>query len=196
MEKEDKYFLIDICGTLYQSNTTFDFIRYFFSEKPWYIRLNGLRKNKLFRFCNTKAFEYFYNEYLVTVINRPVIDIIEAKRKEGIRLILVSATLDVIAKEVSERLGIPDVFSSHLSYDKQNVCLGRLKIDLLGNKANCLKSSNILEPYYGTITDNYSDLELILKSENSYVVVTDKQYQNKWEYLLKNNRYNHSFVLV
>ena len=44
----------------------------------------------------------FYNEYLVTVINRPVIDIIEAKRKEGIRLILVSATLDVIAKEVSE----------------------------------------------------------------------------------------------
>ena len=47
----------------------------------------------------------FYNEYLVTVINRPVIDIIEAKRKEGIRLILVSATLDVIAKEVSERLG-------------------------------------------------------------------------------------------
>jgi len=102
----------------------------------------------------------------------------------------------VIAKEVSERLGIPDVFSSHLSYDKQNVCLGRLKIDLLGNKANCLKSSNILEPYYGTITDNYSDLELILKSENSYVVVTDKQYQNKWEYLLKNNRYNHSFVLV
>ena len=80
----------------------------------------------------------FYNEYLVTVINRPVIDIIEAKRKEGIRLILVSATLDVIAKEVSERLGIPDVFSSHLSYDKQNVCLGRLKIDLLGNKANCL----------------------------------------------------------
>lgn len=58
MEKEDKYFLIDICGTLYQSNTTFDFIRYFFSEKPWYIRLNGLRKNKLFRFCNTKAFEY------------------------------------------------------------------------------------------------------------------------------------------
>ena len=163
MEKEDKYFLIDICGTLYQSNTTFDFIRYFFSEKPWYIR---------------------------------VIDIIESNRKEGIRLILVSATLDVIAKEVSERLGIPDVFSSHLSYDKQNVCLGRLKIDLLGNKANCLKSSNILEPYYGTITDNYSDLELILKSENSYVVVTDKQYQNKWEYLLKNNRYNHSFVLV
>lgn len=133
---------------------------------------------------------------MVTVINRPVIDIIEAKRKEGIRLILVSATLDVIAKEVSERLDIPDVFSSHLSYDKQNVCLGRLKIDLLGNKANCLKSSNILEPYYGTITDNYSDLELILKSENSYVVVTDKQYQNKWEYLLKNNRYNHSFVLV
>ena len=113
MEKEDKYFLIDICGTLYQSNTTFDFIRYFFSEKPWYIRLNGLRKNKLFRFCNTKAFEYlefdclrfllirhlkgyskkhlsdmahiFYNEYLVTVINRPVIDIIEAKRKAGSR---------------------------------------------------------------------------------------------------------------
>ena len=70
----------------------------------------------------------FYNEYLVTVINRPVIDIIEAKRKEGIRLILVSATLDVIAKEVSERLGIPDVFSSHLSYDKQNVCLGRLSL--------------------------------------------------------------------
>ena len=56
MEKEDKYFLIDICGTLYQSNTTFDFIRYFFSEKPWYIRLNGLRKNKLFRFCNTKVY--------------------------------------------------------------------------------------------------------------------------------------------
>ena len=58
MEKEDKYFLIDICGTLYQSNTTFDFIRYFFSEKPWYIRLNGLRKNKLFRIRLSSIFAH------------------------------------------------------------------------------------------------------------------------------------------
>ena len=70
MEKEDKYFLIDICGTLYQSNTTFDFIRYFFSEKPWYIRLNGLRKNKLFRFCNTKAFEYLEFDCLRSLLIR------------------------------------------------------------------------------------------------------------------------------
>ncbi len=222
MEKE-KYFLIDICGTLYQSNTTFDFIRYFFSETSWYIRLEALRKNRIFRFCNAKVFEYmgidclrcllirhlkgysktqlqdmaheFYQEYLETVINEPVIDIIEEKRAAGVRLVLVSATLDVIAKEVAEKLRIKDVFSSQLSYDEHNVCLGKLQIDLLGKKITSLNSSDIVEPYYGIITDNFSDLELIKKSEHSYVV-TDKQYQNKWKSLLKNNIYNYSFVAV
>ena len=45
-------FIIDICGTIFNSNTTFDFLKYFFSEKPWYKVLTIIRKTRFLIIVN------------------------------------------------------------------------------------------------------------------------------------------------
>lgn len=198
-------FIIDICGTIFNSNTTFDFLKYFFSEKPWYKVLTIIRKTRFLIIVNAivmrlskidllrywalthlkgyskeqlnKMAEEFYNNYLINCINDETIEIINRVKEENKELILVSATLDCIAFAVSKNMNIPCVFSSKLAF-KNNKCLGRLQHDLLTNKLNVLVDNKINPPYWGIITDNYSDMALIKKSQHVFLI----QYSNKKNY--------------
>lgn len=203
MNKE--YFLIDICGTIFNSNTTFDFLKFYFSKKHWYKILIMIRKIKILIIINAifmrlfqiDLFRYwalthlkgytkeqlssmsdiFYKEYLTKRTNKEATEIIERMKRENKELILVSATLDCIAFAVSKNMNIPCVFSSKLAF-KNNKCLGRLQHDLLTNKLNVLVDNKINPPYWGIITDNYSDMALIKKSQHVFLI----QYSNKKNY--------------
>lgn len=203
MNKE--YFLIDICGTIFNSNTTFDFLKFYFSKKNWYKILIMIRKIKILIIINAifmrlfqidllrywalthlKGYtkeqlcsmsDIFYKEYLTKRTNIEATEIIEKMKRENKELILVSATLDCIACAVSKNMNIPCVFSSKLAF-KNNKCLGRLQQDLLANKLNALVDNKINPPYWGIITDNYSDMALIKKSQHVFLV----QYSNKKNY--------------
>ena len=203
MNKE--YFLIDICGTIFNSNTTFDFLKFYFSKKHWYKILIMIRKIKILIIINAifmrlfqidllrywalthlKGYtkeqlspmsDIFYKEYLTKRTNKEATEIIERMKRENKELILVSATLDCIAFAVSKNMNIPCVFSSKLAF-KNNKCLGRLQHDLLTNKLNVLVDNKINPPYWGIITDNYSDMALIKKSQHVFLI----QYSNKKNY--------------
>lgn len=203
MNKE--YFLIDICGTIFNSNTTFDFLKFYFSKKHWYKILIMIRKIKILIIINaifmrlfqidllrywalthlkgytkeqlSSMSDIFYKEYLTKRTNKEATEIIERMKRENKELILVSATLDCIASAVSKNMNIPCVFSSKLAF-KNNKCLGRLQHDLLANKPNVLVDNKINPPYWGIITDNYSDMALIKKSQHVFLI----QYSNKKNY--------------
>lgn len=195
-------FFIDICGTLYRSNTTFDFLDFWFKQELWYKRMKQLRRFRVIGFANSlcsrlfhidilrryaishlrgyrkdelrQMSKLFYDEHLSTVINNDVVKIIEDKRKQGCELIAVSATLDFIAEEICQRLNIPKQFSSTLGYDKDGICIGRLTKDWLACKLNNLKQQGYCPPYDYVITDNFSDSDVICNSKFSYLI----QYSN------------------
>lgn len=197
--KGSECFIIDICGTLFKSNTTFDFMKYYFENEKWYIRLNKIRKNKFLIVLNRlthKLFKFdvirylyirhlcgfsrsqlelmtsrYYEDFLLKRINTPIIKLIEKKRGEGFHLVIASATLDIISKEVAKRMGVEDQLSSELKYDKNDVCTGKLKTDLLARKLEYLRIKGIGEPFGGIVTDNDSDIDLIKRSKESCFVL-------------------------
>lgn len=199
-------FLIDICGTVFRSNTTFDFIRFYYSETRWYKVMSFVRNTKIIGFVNSLVFEMlhvdiirkfaichlkglkrediadmaekFYEVYLKDKINHNVVKIIEEQRSKGLMLVIVSATLDCISSVVAKKLNIDIQFSSQLAYDN-NICQGFLQTDLLGSKLMVLKENGFIPPYYGIITDNYSDIDVIQCSDLAFLI----QYsdaRDKW----------------
>lgn len=222
MERQE-CFLIDICGTIYRSNTTFDFMAFYFSAEPWFRRLQRVRKCRYISAVNSRIHYYFgidiiryvlirhlkgysrtelssmvktfYNDFLKCRVNEQVIEIIEKKRKEGYKLIIVSATLDCISKEIANRLNIPIQFSSTLSYDTKGICKGILQQDLLGNKGESLQSIGLVGRFEGVITDNYSDLDIIKLSRYAYLI----QNANRnffWSSLVQKSEIDYEYIII
>lgn len=222
MERQ-KCFLIDICGTIYRSNTTFDFMAFHFSSEPWFCRFQSVRKCRYISAINSKIQYYFgidiiryilirhlkgysrtelssmvktfYNDFLACRINKQVIEIIEKKRKEGYKLIIVSATLDCISKEIANRLNIPIQFSSTLSYDSKGVCRGILQQDLLGNKGKSLQSIGMGGRFEGVITDNYSDWDIIKLSRYAYLIQNVNR-NSFWPSLVQKNKIDYEYIII
>ena len=59
----NQIYIFDICGTLYHSNTTFDFLEYFLKDTSIYYRYyNILRKTIVWRLFNKVFVAYGYNK--------------------------------------------------------------------------------------------------------------------------------------
>lgn len=200
---EDRAFLIDICGTMFRSNTTFDFIKYYYGSN-WHVKFlfslpyriynrlmfrffkkEPLRRN-LIKKLRGKTYEQltlmakdFCRNFLFIKENAQVINLINKKRAEGCRLVIASATLDVIANSVALYYNIPECFSTTLEYDSNGACTGRISKDLLSCKKVKLKAVGIVPPYVGILTDNFSDSDIICESSEAYLV-TYKMKKSKW----------------
>lgn len=206
--------IIDICGTIFNSNTTFDFLDFHFKENAGYKcfrriskmiiwrllnkcsvsllgiditrkiavkSLKGLPKNQLKKFARD-----FYDSFLSFRIQQEVINEICALNTGKNRVIIVSATLDFIAEEVAKRMDIHEYYSTTLKYGLDGKCSGIIEDDLLGSKLNFLKKQQINPPYYSVITDNLSDMDLILNSFQSIIITTSKT-RNIWKKKLGKN---------
>lgn len=210
----NKTFIIDICGTLYRSNTTFDFIKYYFSDKPIYKIVNILRHFRCFVLLNHLVFKYFkldilrwlavrttkgyskaeldemakqfVEKYLEKLVNSQVVDIIESYRAKSYDLIIASATLDIISEQVAKRFSIKKEYSSRLSFNG-DYCKGFISKDMLGNKKRILGEFRINPRFGGIITDNYSDCDLINDSENVYLVLYTNR-RDKWKEILSKKK--------
>lgn len=203
-ERKDKVFLVDICGTIFKSNTTFDFVKYMYGNKlrvkfffslPYriYNRImdklfhkEPLRRNLIAILKgNTIAeleqqAESFYTDYLKSCENEEVINIIEKMRQQGMKLVIVSATISPIAKVVARHLKIDTWLSTILSYSDSGICVGTIRRDLLKDKKSALSDIGLNAPYEGIITDNYSDKGLIELSEIPFLV-TYNRCTEKWK---------------
>lgn len=202
--------LVDICGTLYDSNTTFDFLDFSIKEKK-YIYFRKLSKSFFWKLFNKISFrllhiditrtiavsflkgmstevlalkmEIFYNERLFLLKQNEVLDIVKNYISEGKRVVLVSATLDFISRKISDEMNIKEFYSTTLNY-YDGICQGSIKNDLLSNKLKFLKLQGISNDFNVSITDNFSDMDLIKVSEKSIIISKVKNLP-RWESTLK-----------
>lgn len=197
---EKKLIIFDVCGTLYDSNTTFDFIKYFKRDST-YIKFLSLTPIKLLLVALGKVmfldfYRYFFiyslkgvervtlikaaNEFYDTVLQFKRIDathqILERLKQQcGVDVLYCSASLDIIVQVISERLGGLH-YSSSLSFSHDGICSGFISNDLLGKKDILFKGKEIEL----TVTDNISDLELLKISKNSFILSKEKNI-SFWE---------------
>lgn len=201
--------LVDICGTLYQSNTTFDFLD-FYLRTPSYRRFRRISKTVCWRALNRmflcgfgydltrhvalsflkgktseelgQAAARFFDEFLWYKENREVTGHVASLQKKY-TVLLVSATLDFIAATIAARLGIERFYASQLAY-RQGVCRGYLRTDLLCDKAAVMRREGILPPYEWVITDNLSDLALVREARRAWVI-TYPPTRRRWESVVR-----------
>ena len=217
-----KYVLIDICGTLYDSNTTMDFLEFSFWNSHRYLQykkfisLLPIRAiNRCFlhlfytdpiRACGVhflkglhrdeiaSLVDVFYENYLLKHQQQNIIDMIDNYRNPEYHLVLVSATLDCIAHKIAESLGISTVLSSTLEYDDNGFCTGRITTDLLFSKYAALIKERIYPPFGVVISDNLSDAKLMSLSEKNFIACHDHR-RNKWLKLIRKHNIRHSKFL-
>ena len=192
--------IFDICGTMYDSNTTFDFLDYMFLENKRYQIMRKMSKIIFFKIVNKIIFQAFnidlfrivflrylkgmtrkelenkVNDFYKKVLEFKKIDdvilLLNKIKKEDKKIILVSATIDIIAQRIAKEFSL-DFISSKLSFDKE-ICLGTLEYDLLGKKDSYIKEDIEL-----VVTDNISDLNLIRVSKKS-VIISKKKNIKFW----------------
>lgn len=222
MNRYSPVLIIDICGTLYKSNTTFDFIKYHFGDSAQFKMINNFRRNRFVCNLNYMWFKLtgddvmrrrlikilkgeskdklvsmakdFYENYLLSHRNSQCFDIIEKYRNNGARLVLVSATLDIIAKTIAEYENVPEWVASNLSFDNDR-CEGKIKNDLLKGKLEyTLRLTD--NTHFDVITDNYSDGDIIKASSHSYLVQYSNKL-NKWNRFIDKNTFKKcDFIII
>ena len=184
--------IIDICGTLFDSNTTMDFLDFIFSDNKRYNKYKKIRKSLIIRAVNKtllnclhldlirkygvyflkgaskeeiiKMVDKFYDEFLRPRIIPQAWQVIDTYRNNDHYLLIVSATLDCIAEKVAQELNVNQFLASELSYTN-NICNGKISHDLLRAKVKTLNNKGILPPYEMTISDNKTDINLMAESK-------------------------------
>ena len=187
--------VFDICGTLYDSNTTLDFCQWRV-KNIWHRCFLIFLRSKLVAACNKFALFFwktdlipvrkifiktlrgtpkstlyqesvaFVNLYLKDKVRAETLSIL--KEFNSSEVIFVSGTLDCIAYSVAKHFHIPTFYSSQLKYDQSGICSGDLMYDLLGNKHRLFDAIDVV------VTDNLDDVELCKMAQNAYIVTRSK----------------------
>lgn len=181
-----KLAVFDLCDTLYKSNTTFDFIRFI---KPTYSKVIFSFPARILNKTVSKFFEFdlirflalislrgysedqlkdlselFFEEFLV---GKELSEPMQLLNSHGSNVVIISASIDPIVKVVANKLGV-DYLSSQLSY-VDGFCTGKLSVDMLGKKVLYVSSEIGF-----VVTDNRSDLSLVLQSDSAVIVSKEK----------------------
>ena len=195
-----KHIVVDICWTLFYSNTTFDFLDFTIEDKRYRClrrffrtRLGHLMNLALYRITHwdcertlcirflkgysraqlKASAERFYTQYLCPRKIEPVWEQVAQARKEGKTLILVSGTLDCVADVVAEQLGAQRSFASTLEY-KHECATGRFS-DFLLTKEEVLHRLGDFD----IITDNLTDLALIRRAQSVTIICYNNR--TRWD---------------
>jgi len=187
---KNKLILFDLDGTLFNGNSTYDFIKYVNSDNEEYIKFK--QQYKYMRFYNKISFTIFkYDWYkkrsvsflkgksyleLEEFADKFYIDILDKNRIENILSLMkfyqsqdadigiITATLDIIAKTVAKKLDIDYHYSTPLVYDKDSIATGKYERDLLHNKLSIYNDK--IKPIYKEVilfSDNEQDTKLLNK---------------------------------
>lgn len=213
-----KICIFDICGTLYNSNTTFDYLNYLLRNNTRYQLFEKIRKlfiakaiNKLLLLCfnydliRVIALSFikgynksllmdvagdFYDSVLIKKSNQRVQDLLKLRiDDEGYTVVIASATIDVVAKTIGNKLGCSNIISSELQYNNDK-CTGYLKKDLLGKKQLFLSFETEDAEIF---TDDFSDVKLISKC-NYKNIITYNKTKKKWYKLTKKKKWDANFI--
>lgn len=205
---DNKWVAVDICGTIYRSNTTFDFLEWMFDDSRMFLAFSVCRRTYVWRGVNkfvmkmagldltrmmavrflkghsreelTRKVGVFHRDCLSKKRNDDIVKLIHHYiNADSVEVCLLSATLDIIAEEVSNGFGEIPYYATQLEFTDDGICTGKIKHDLLGRKVTLLEK---ISPLHCVITDDISDFQLVEKAEKSEIVVyqrTLKRWENK-----------------
>ena len=177
-----KVIVFDICGTIFKSNTTFDFLKWKLNDNSWYrlysfiyhslpwkmfnklsmslihydvtrmIAISFLRGFSIEQIKNDVAL--YYDDYLKYRINNKIVEMIDYyKNRPDYRVIIASATLDIIAEHISKQLGVNEWYATTLC-SENGICTGKYENDLLGRKTKLFEGLINIEL---VVSDDISD---------------------------------------
>lgn len=197
-----KKIIFDLCGTLYYSNTTFEFISYLSGKdnkrkivheiinstlmRLFFRIVKKVTKIDLYRKCSLLLLSGYKREYLLDIAQQYYDKALKHKAIVDVHSLLfsfldvsdvyvISATLDVIAEVVCKNIDNRIKFiSSQLKYSN-GVCSGYIQYDLLGNKHKIWDESIDV-----CVSDNFSDIILLQRSQMP-IVITNKNDLLWWK---------------
>ncbi len=209
-----KIAIFDVCDTLYNVNTTFSFLDFYFKKNK-----NYLVFRKIVKLLPIKAINYlfykFFGKDLIRIIgtfflkNQKLSDITKSSdvfvrnilskevkekiftklkyyKQNGYYIVLMSGSYDFIIKEVANYFNANSYYASETQIINQ-LYTGRYKKDILMSKYN-LFIKNFLEfEKLAVISNNKSDLKLLNLADYAYAVCNKKSDLKFWKYYSKIN---------
>ncbi len=203
-----KLAIFDVCDTLYSTNTTFDFLDTYFMKDKKYILFRKSSKFfpiKVFNFIIYKTFkldvirilatsflanksileiEIFTNDYvnnkLVSKQNKKIVELLKDYQSQGYKIVLMSGAYDFIIKDIARFFNIDTYFATKLEivYEKFT---GKISQDILLQKDILYKESfpNVSELI--VVSDNKSDLNLLLLADKALAVCNKEKDLDFWK---------------
>jgi HAD superfamily phosphoserine phosphatase-like hydrolase len=199
----------DVCGTLYRSNTTFDFLDFHFSDRPFRrasLRLlrgarpfvylnyawNRLFHRDLIRLYGVRLLRHepldrlrasaaaFVREVLSARRIEPVFGLLEHYREEGYAIVLVSASLDFIVEAVAAAVGAQAHFGSTLR-TRDRAVSGGLLADLRHAKGDLFPTAFARAEAFVFTTDDLCDLPLARRADACHLVCRKPAHKAAWQ---------------
>lgn len=203
--KNNIYF--DVCGTLFNVNTTFHFIHWYHIRKNnkikalycrFLLSVFGKALNRFFKMSLRKSFfatvkgesrSVLYtlaDEYIDVLLHhhkiKGIFEIFERLvTNESDNVILISASIDPIINMLSERFGL-ECHSSQLAYE-QDKFIGEFYYDLKGDKQKIVKDKDNNYAFY---SDNLDDLPCA-HFVDDYVYVVKKGKKSRDDLITSDN---------
>lgn len=195
-----KILAVDLCNTIYDSNTTQDFFNFVFENDDYYKSLKRKNKSVSFKVVNklsNKIFKYDMSRALITKIlsdkTKEEIDllvldfidnflsekkiekvhsIIEDYKLKGYKVVIISASYDFIARAVVKKLGLDSCIASKAEIVNERYT-GRVERDIFYKKFDVFKDNFKLYSELIMITDNETDYDFVKNTKKSYIVINN-----------------------
>lgn len=204
--------IFDVCGTLYYSNTTADFLQYYFEKES---------PQKLFLFnkiSNKRSLIFLYRAFVFKVFHRDLfkrarVFLLKGENQEKVgelanqffedflakikieevhklleielkesKVILVSNSIEPVVKAISAKMGI-DFHATRLEVENGSYT-GGIEEDLMGIKHKVIHE--LIGEKLTVVTDNKSDFKLVELAKEKYVVLHKKPDIQFWNRLKPN----------
>ncbi len=202
----------DVCNTLYDSNTTFDYIKYVLEKENATKKLNKVKafENKyhprnivsyillnVFGFDYAKALainqlkglskkklDHYASTFYDERLQSKKIESVFAKIKslKDEHLVLASASIEPVIQEIATRLDVASYASSTLEYEN-GISTGKLNQEAKGKKLELLRKKIPLNNGFTFISDNFSDKKIMQTSNHPIAVVYNKKSSQFWSEL-------------
>lgn len=199
--------LFDICGTLYKSNTTYDFLKFYFRRKN---RLKGfllavvlarpfnaiwLVIHYLFPSWDIRAFlisfikgqpvsevepvaRLFVIEFLRQRERSVMTRLKEYKEGGADKIVLCSSSIEPVVQAIASDLKV-DVYGCSRLEVESGVYTGKLVFDLQGKKHEWVDRSFNLADFSEVVcfSDNLEDLPLLARADKRFIIAKEKRKQ-------------------
>lgn len=202
-----KVAVFDVCGTIYDENTTFAFLDSYFSDNRKYKFFRKLSKSFIWKVANYPFYRFLHTDitriialsflkgeslsdidrsaqefvlvYLPSKVKKNITSLYNYYRDQGFDMVLMSGSLDVLIRHVGLSFMANNTFATELEA-KNGVYTGKVSKDQLFNKAEVLQVNYPDLKYLVVVSDNKTDLSLFLLADKAYAVCKKNKQSKYW----------------